>query len=78
MVIIAPVLEYLIMLLIDCAGNRTDFVFVDVGVCVHGAGAPQPLEPELVTLSLLPRSQWQTLVHLDAIKVLHASSCLAA
>ncbi|KAL3149179.1 hypothetical protein ABBQ32_002010 [Trebouxia sp. C0010 RCD-2024] len=32
------------------------------------SGAPQPLEPELVTLSLLPRSQWQTLVHLDAIK----------
>lgn len=48
-------------------------VSVDVGVCVRGAGAPQPLEPELVTLSLLPRSQWQTLVHLDAIKVmLHA------
>ena len=71
------------MLLIDCAGNLagglTDSVFVDVGVCVHGAGAPQPLEPELVTLSLLPRSQWQTLVHLDAIKVLlHAFSCPAA
>lgn len=33
------------------------------------SGAPQPLEPHLVTLSLLPRSQWQSLVHLDAIKV---------
>lgn len=43
-----------------------------------GTGAPQPLEPELVTLSLLPRSQWQTLVHLDAIKVLHASCSPAA
>ena len=31
-------------------------------------GAPQPLAPQLVTLSLLPRSQWQSLVHLDAIK----------
>ncbi|GAX75096.1 hypothetical protein CEUSTIGMA_g2540.t1 [Chlamydomonas eustigma] len=31
-------------------------------------GAPQPLAPELVTLSLLPRSQWQSLMHLDAIK----------
>ena len=35
----------------------------------QASGAPQPLEPELVTLSLLPRSQWQSLVHLDAIKV---------
>ncbi|KAL0035116.1 hypothetical protein WJX79_001452 [Trebouxia sp. C0005] len=34
----------------------------------QASGAPQPLEPELVTLSLLPRSQWQSLVHLDAIK----------
>lgn len=33
------------------------------------SGAPQPLEPQLVTLSLLPRSQWQSLVHLEAIKV---------
>ena len=32
-------------------------------------GAPVPLEPALVTLALLPRSQWQSLVHLDAIKV---------
>lgn len=31
-------------------------------------GAPEPLAPELVTLSLLPRSQWQSLVHLEAIK----------
>ncbi len=35
----------------------------------QASGAPQPLEAELVTLSLLPRSQWQSLVHLDAIKV---------
>ena len=35
----------------------------------QASGAPQPLEPQLVTLSLLPRSQWQSLVHLDAIKV---------
>ncbi len=39
----------------------------------QASGSPQPLEPELVTLSLLPRSQWQSLVHLDAIKV---SVCL--
>lgn len=32
-------------------------------------GAPVPLEPALVTLALLPRSQWQSLVHLDAITV---------
>lgn len=32
------------------------------------AGAPQPLAPELVTLSMLPRTQWQNLVHLDTIK----------
>lgn len=54
----------------DLLFNSLLDVFIDVGVCVRGAGAPQPLEPELVTLSLLPRSQWQTLVHLDAIKVL--------
>lgn len=35
----------------------------------QASGAPRPLEPQLVTLSLLPRSQWQSLVHLDAIKV---------
>lgn len=33
-----------------------------------GAGAPAPLAPALVTLSLLPRPQWHNLVHLDAIK----------
>ncbi|KAI8469981.1 MAG: WD40-repeat-containing domain protein [Monoraphidium minutum] len=33
-----------------------------------GGGAPVPLAPELVTLSLLPRAQWETLLHLDAIK----------
>lgn len=32
------------------------------------AGAPQPLTPQLVTLSMLPRTQWQNLVHLDTIK----------
>lgn len=32
-------------------------------------GGPAPLSPDLVTLALLPRSQWQGLVHLDAIKV---------
>jgi U3 small nucleolar RNA-associated protein 21 len=31
-------------------------------------GAPVPLAPELVTLSLLPASQWQSLVHLETIK----------
>ncbi|GBF88408.1 hypothetical protein Rsub_01120 [Raphidocelis subcapitata] len=31
-------------------------------------GAPAPLAPQLVTLSLLPRAQWETLLHLDAIK----------
>jgi U3 small nucleolar RNA-associated protein 21 len=33
-----------------------------------GGGAPAPLAPQLVTLSLLPRAQWETLLHLDAIK----------
>ena len=32
------------------------------------SGAPRPLAPSLVTLSMLPRPQWQTLVHLDAIQ----------
>lgn len=31
-------------------------------------GTPQPLTPELLTLSLLPRTQWHNLAHLDAIK----------
>ena len=31
-------------------------------------GAPEPLSPEMVTLSLLPRAQWQSLIHLEAIK----------
>ncbi|BDA46919.1 probable guanine nucleotide-binding protein subunit beta-like protein at C-terminar half [Coccomyxa sp. Obi] len=35
---------------------------------VDASGAPVPLHPTLVTLALLPRSQWQGLVHLDAIK----------
>lgn len=34
----------------------------------HSSGAPKPLVPCMVTLSMLPRSQWQNLVHLDAIK----------
>jgi hypothetical protein len=38
---------------------------------VDASGAPVPLHPALVTLALLPRSQWQGLVHLDAIKVCH-------
>lgn len=32
--------------------------------------------PELVTLSLLPKSQWQSLINLDIIKVLHILSLL--
>jgi len=32
------------------------------------AGAPKPLAPELVTMSMLPRTQWLSLVHLDTIK----------
>jgi len=32
------------------------------------SGAPRPLAPALVTLSMLPRPQWQTLAHLDAIQ----------
>lgn len=32
-------------------------------------GSPQALSPELITLALLPRSQWQGLLYLDAIKV---------
>ena len=39
------------------------------------SGAPVPLHPALVTLALLPRSQWQGLVHLDAIKVCRPVSC---
>ncbi len=31
-------------------------------------GAPQPLTPSLATLSLLPRSKWENLLHLDLIK----------
>lgn len=45
---------------------------IDVKTAVYaekdGAGAPVPLVPELVTLSLLPHTQWQNLVHLDTIK----------
>ena len=36
-------------------------------------GAPEPLAPDFVTLSLLPRSQWQSLVHLEAIKARNRS-----
>ena len=32
------------------------------------AGAPAPLEPQMVTLSMLPRTQVHNLVHLDTIK----------
>ncbi len=32
-------------------------------------GGPAALSPGLITLALLPRNQWQGLVHLDAIKV---------
>ena len=39
----------------------------------------QPHAPELVTLAMLPTSMWQSLVHLDAIKVRHfVSSPLSA
>lgn len=31
-------------------------------------GTPRPLLPKLVTLSLLPRTQWQNLAHLDTIR----------
>ena len=34
-------------------------------------GSPVALSPELITLALLPRSQWQGLLYLDAIKVHH-------
>ena len=46
----------------------------------HAVGSPAALSPDLVTLALLPRSQWQGLVHLDAIKVsiqTHTASVLA-
>ncbi len=39
-------------------------------------GTPQPLTPELLTLSLLPRTQWHNLAHLDAIKVIAFGSIL--
>ncbi|KAF8055387.1 WDR36 [Scenedesmus sp. PABB004] len=32
------------------------------------SGAPAPLAPHLATLSLLPRAQWENLLHLDTIK----------
>ncbi|PNH10160.1 WD repeat domain-containing protein [Tetrabaena socialis] len=32
------------------------------------SGAPLPLAPQLVTLSLLPRSQWSSLAHIEVIK----------
>lgn len=47
----------------------------------HAPGSPAALSPDLVTLALLPRSQWQGLVHLDAIKVCvktHAALCLCS
>ena len=47
----------------------------------HAVGSPPALSPDLVTLALLPRSQWQGLVHLDAIKVrvrTHAAICLCS
>ena len=39
----------------------------------EASGAPRPLVPRLATLSMLPASQWQNLVHLDAIK---ACTCM--
>lgn len=36
----------------------------------QGSGAPLPILPHLITMSMLPKTQWQNLVHLDAIKVL--------
>jgi U3 small nucleolar RNA-associated protein 21 len=38
-------------------------------------GAPQPLCPSMVTLSLLPRAQWHSLLHLEAIKA--RNKCVA-
>ena len=45
------------------------------GPLSFAAGAPQPLEPHLLTLSMLPQAQWQNLVHLDAIKVRAGCLC---
>ncbi|RMZ56081.1 hypothetical protein APUTEX25_004505 [Auxenochlorella protothecoides] len=36
------------------------------------SGAPAPLAPAMLTLSLLPRSQWQSLAHLDVVKARNA------
>lgn len=33
------------------------------------SGAPEPIGPNLVTLSLLPKTQWQNLMHIEALKV---------
>ena len=44
----------------------------------HASGAPAPLLPQMVTLSLLPRTQWQNLAHLDAIKVGKTSCRISA
>ena len=38
-------------------------------------GTPQPHTPGLLTLSLLPRTQWHNLAHLDAIKVSPSAPC---
>ena len=35
----------------------------------QGLAAPSPLLPHLITMSMLPKTQWQNLIHLDAIKV---------
>ena len=39
-------------------------------------GSHAALSPDLITLALLPRSQWQGLVHLDAIKVSKSTGSL--
>lgn len=36
----------------------------------QASGAPSPLLPHLITMSMLPKAQWQNLIHLDAIKVI--------
>jgi U3 small nucleolar RNA-associated protein 21 len=59
----------------DLNTNDTAARAVGAGVSAGAAykkkdsvGAPVPLAPEMVTLSLLPRTQWLNLVHLDTIK----------
>eukprot|EP00899_Mesostigma_viride_P001417 jgi/Mesvir1/11276/Mv01072-RA.2 len=52
------------------AGGKASRVKGAVNGAGGARGVPEQLMPELVTLSLVPSSHWQSMVHLDVIKVL--------